>query len=134
MLSSPVLMTLFGRLSFPAGEPAPPGPVDVGLLSPSIFNMNLSNSPRWSARPGVGDISYGLSTLDHAGLRGSSTSLVLPILCLPAETSFARNSLWRLSSASFAFFARISSLRCCIMLMMHAHLEGTESLSKNVRS
>lgn len=30
---------------------------------------------------------------------------------------FCRSSLWRLSSASFAFLARISSRRCCILAL-----------------
>jgi len=33
----------------------------------------------------------------------------------------ARSSRWRLSSASLAFFARISSRRCCILPCQHAH-------------
>ncbi len=66
MLSSPALRTLFGRLPFPAGEPAPPGPVEPGLLlSPAtrIEDMYLSSSSRFSARLGVGAISYSFVSL-----------------------------------------------------------------------
>lgn len=59
LLSSPALNTLFGRLPL-AGDPAPPGPVDEGLLSPTKLEIRLSSSLRLSARPGVGDASYGL--------------------------------------------------------------------------
>ena len=37
----------------------------------------------------------------------------------------ARISLWRLSSASLAFFARISSRRCCILPDSQAHPRGS---------
>ena len=59
LLSSPALKTLFGRLPLPAGEPAPPGPVEPGLLflSPNICPMYSSKSLRLSARPGIGAIS-----------------------------------------------------------------------------
>lgn len=36
------------------------------------------------------------------------------MLCLPADASLALSALCLFSSSSFAFFARISSLRCCI--------------------
>lgn len=60
LLSSPALRTLAGRLPLPAGDPAPPGPVEVGLLlSPatSIDEMYLSSSSRFSARWATGAIS-----------------------------------------------------------------------------
>lgn len=63
LLSSPALKTLFGLLPLPAGEPAPPGPVDPGrLLSTSIEEMYLSSSSRFSARLGVGARIYKPST------------------------------------------------------------------------
>lgn len=60
LLSSPALSTLLGRLPFPAGEPAPAGPVEVGLLLPPTSNNDsryLSNSARLSPRFGVGETS-----------------------------------------------------------------------------
>jgi hypothetical protein len=57
LLSSPALRTLLGRLPLPAGDPAPAGPVDVGLLFPppsKIDSRYLSNSARLSPRLGVG--------------------------------------------------------------------------------
>ena len=45
-----------------------------------------------------------------------NTSEESPLPCLFCVNSFCRSSRWRLSSASFAFFARISSLRCCIFV------------------
>lgn len=60
-----------------------------------------------------------------SGIRvGLVTSLPLPALCLLAETSLARSSLCLFSSASLAFFARISSLRCCILQGFYAHFVG----------
>jgi hypothetical protein len=57
LLSSPALRTLFGLLPLKAGEPAPPGPVDPGRLSPTKLDIRLSSSLRLSARPGVGEMS-----------------------------------------------------------------------------
>jgi hypothetical protein len=61
LLSSPALTTLVGRLLFPAGDPAPPGPVEAGLLS-SLTRLLIKSSSffrSWSDLPGVGDASYG---------------------------------------------------------------------------
>jgi hypothetical protein len=130
LLSSPVLTTLVGRLLLPAGDPAPPGPVEPGLLpSPTRFFMRSSNFWRsCSARAGDGDMSCG--KLELAPLKASEevyTSLELPMLCRLAETSRVRSSLCLLSSASLAFFARISSFLVC-MLAMSAHVVVHEGL------
>lgn len=61
----------------------------------------------------------------NSGMRVSLiTSLPLPMLCLLTETSLARSSLCLFNSASLAFFARISSRRCCILREFYAHLMG----------
>jgi len=39
----------------------------------------------------------------------------------------ARSSLCRLSSASFAFFARISSRRCCILPTPYTHFRQPDN-------
>ena len=129
LLSSPVLTTLVGRLLLPAGDPAPPGPVEPGLLpSPTRFFIRSSNFWRsCSARAGDGDMSceeLGPVPLKTGRLH---TSLELPMLCLLAETSRVRSSLCLLSSASLAFFARISSFLVCI-LAMFAHVVVDEAL------
>lgn len=122
LLTSPPDKTLLGRLPFPAGDPAPP--IEAGLLlSPatSIDEMYLSNSSRFSLRCGVGDVSCGLLGIELQGAE-ESTSLGLPILCRLVDISLERSSLCLFSSASFAFFAKISSLRCCIIFATHAHI------------
>lgn len=43
------------------------------------------------------------------------------------DISLDRSSLCLFSSASLAFFARISSLRCCIMAATRTHLGATSS-------
>jgi hypothetical protein len=57
--------------------------------------------------------------------RRTFTSLVPPMLCRVEDV--LRSSLCRFISASFAFFAKISSLRDCIVPATHAHIgrEGT---------
>lgn len=116
LLSSPALRTLFGLLPLNAGDPAPPGPVELGRLSPTKLDIKLSSSLRLSARPGVGETSCLQSAHQSNPLdRCLRTSLAPPMLCLLAETSRARSSLWRFRSANFAFFANISSRRACIL-------------------
>lgn len=66
LLSPPTLRTLFGRLTLPDGEPAPPGPVEPGLLSPTRFLINSSNSLR-SVPLGVGDMSCCNQLCFHSG-------------------------------------------------------------------
>lgn len=58
LLNAPALRTLFGLLPLCAGDPAPPGPVEPGLLSPTKLDIRLSSSRRLSDLPGVGDINY----------------------------------------------------------------------------
>lgn len=118
LLSSPALRTLFGRLPRCAGDAAPPVVVDPGRLSPTRLLIRDSISRRLSARPGVGAIScYSVSTLQpskrtcHHPVRTSG-----PILCRDADACVL-NSRCRFSSASFAFFARISSRRCCMAVI-----------------
>lgn len=105
LLISPALRTLFGRLPRGAGDAAPPVVVDPGRLSPTRLLIRDSISRRLSALPGEGDT--------------SSPGLLM--LWRPANAWLARSSLCRFSSASFAFLARISSRRCCIMLFALAH-------------
>lgn len=75
----------------------------------------------------VPELEIGSKLLDSVGLVSGGevfTSLELPTLCLFSEVSLVRSSLCLLSSASLAFFARISSRRCCIILATQAHAAG----------
>ena len=128
LLNSPALKTLFGRLPLVAGEPAPPGPVEPGLLlSPAtrIEDIYLSSSSRFSARFGVGAMSYDGQLLFMVS-RMQPTSFEPPTLCRTDDISLVRCSLYRFSSASLDLFAAISSLRCCIIVARHAHIDGQE--------
>lgn len=125
LLISPALRTLLGRLPRRAGEAAPPVVVDPGLLSLVRLARRCSISRRLSALPGVGDINCreaGVSINPDAKRWdvGEPTSLGVPMLARPAVV-WLRSSLCRLSSASFALLARISSRRCCIVLVPQSH-------------
>lgn len=121
VLNSPALRTLFGRLPLRAGDAAPPF-VDPGRLSPTKLLIKVSISRRFSARPGMGDTSYYFNqSVVPAQRRNRHTSPGLPVLCRLAVAWLARSSLCRLSSASLAFFARISSRRCCILTSLQSH-------------
>lgn len=117
LLVSPALRTLFGRLPRCAGDAAPPVVTDPGRLSPTRLLIKDSISRRLSARAGAGEINCVVGQQGRPGVDtvggGLLTSLPLK-LGRPGTFWVARSSLWRLSSASFAFFARISSRRCCI--------------------
>lgn len=124
LLSSPALSTLAGRLDRGRGEP-PPG-VEPGLLSSTRVDMRASSSFRLSAR-GVGDTSwhresarYYIQMAADRSIWRIGTAAARTKLCLLDEPSLVRNSRWRFSSASFAFFANISSLRCCIVSAVHS--------------
>lgn len=112
LLSSPALRTLFGLLPKRPGEFAPVE-TDTGRLSRTRLSIRVSISRR-SMRPGVGArICFGRQLRGKTrGSSGGPTSLGVMLDRLLAW--LARSSLWRFSSASFAFFARISSRRCMV--------------------
>lgn len=126
MLSSPALRTLFGRLPRRLGDAMPL--MELGRLSLVKPNLSriLSISCFWSflfpeiggrscddERPGSAHVWQG------QGVR--YTSIGPPVLTRPALAWVALSSRWRLSSASFAFLARISSRRCCMTRSTQTH-------------
>lgn len=118
LLSSPALKTLFGRLPRCAGDAAPPVVVEPGRLSPTRLLIRDSISRRLSARPGTGamsccKVSDAHTTRIHVVSRKLTSG---PMLCRDADACVL-NSRCRFSSASFAFFARISSRRCCMAVV-----------------
>lgn len=113
LLSSPPLSTLLGRLLRCAGEPAPGD--DPGRLSPTRLSIRDSISRRLSARPPGGVASCILLGRHFNATLAALTSAAPPRLARPAEAWLCLNSRCFLSSASFAFFAKISSRRCCIL-------------------
>lgn len=118
LLSCPALTTDVGRVArpAPAGEP---GCVEPGLLSPRMLLMRLVTSvlrSRSSLRLGVGERTwYGRQSLVRHLSRQPTSPSGLPVIdCLLADSAFL-SSRWRFNSANLAFFARISSRRCCIV-------------------
>jgi hypothetical protein len=124
LLNSPALRMLFGLLLRwkPPGD-AVPGAVEPGRLSPRSESMNESIFLRSSALEAPPTLIYGYVSIlpqHEVGGRRRPTSLRSPPM-LGRLSEEPRRALARLSSASLAAFARISSRRCSISAGSNSH-------------
>jgi hypothetical protein len=112
LLSCPALTTDVGRVArpAPAGEP---GCVEPGRLSPRMLLMKLLTSVLCV---GVGESTWRVVSV-YGCVQGScrTSPRGLELCAWRLAVSAFLSSRWRFSSASLAFFARISSRRCCIV-------------------
>jgi len=126
--------TELGPLPLLAGEPAlDPRPDSPGGLSTNVL-IKSSISRRVSTR--LGDLERGAVGYDQINIVDwrcpikivmLRTSEATPIPLSRLERSLSLSSRVRLSSASFTFFARISSFRCWTDMMASSESQSPDT-------